>query len=338
MVVFQEDQRREVPAAAGFSPPPPSLSSPGPALVHSRFCRRSLSSSTTPHYFNNMGERKVLNKYYPPDFDPAKIPRAKAPKEGKMNVRMMVPMSIQCNTCGEYIYKGKKFNSKKETVEGEEYLGIKIFRFYFRCTQCSSQLTIKTDPKRADYVTEWGCSRNFEPWRATEDEKELEKQEREAEEEGDAMKALENRTEESKREMDILDALDEMRQVNARLANVDTQVLLDEMSRLRESAAGKKAESADEKLLRAFKKRAREQQRKAEKEKLRAQEVRLDDQTFKRPNPPKKQRKSRFVVVKSKPNVKDSPSKVDGSSSSSSTTATNEEEESVGSLAGLLDY
>ena len=29
------------------------------------------------------------------------------------------------STCGEYIYKGKKFNARKETVQGEEYYGIK---------------------------------------------------------------------------------------------------------------------------------------------------------------------------------------------------------------------
>ena len=29
-------------------------------------------------------------------------------------------------TCGEYIYKGKKFNARKETVDGEDYYGIKV--------------------------------------------------------------------------------------------------------------------------------------------------------------------------------------------------------------------
>ncbi|KAH3744219.1 CWC16 protein [Pelomyxa schiedti] len=167
-----------------------------------------------------MGERKVLNKYYPPDFDPELIPRAKRPKNGQVNVRMMLPMSVRCNVCGEYLYKGKKFNSRKETIYGEDYLGIRIFRFYMKCTRCNAEFTIKTDPKNSDYACEVGVSRNFEPWRATEKAEEEAKQKRQEEEKGDVMKALENRTMDSKEEIDILEALDEMRALNARNAKI----------------------------------------------------------------------------------------------------------------------
>jgi len=178
-----------------------------------------------------MSERKVINKYYPPDFDPSKIPRARKPKNNQVTVRMMMPMSVRCNTCGEYIYKGKKFNSKKETVVGEEYLTVKIFRFYMRCPNCATEFTIKTDPENSDYVAEMNCSRNFEPWREKEKVIEEAKKQREKEEEGDAMKALENRTLDSKVEMDIIEALDEIRSLNARNAKIDGDTLLEHHKR-----------------------------------------------------------------------------------------------------------
>lgn len=141
------------------------------------------------------------------------------------------------SSCSEYIYKGKKFNARKETVENEVYFGIKIFRFYIKCTRCSAEITFKTDPKNTDYIAEHGAARNFEPWRDTEEKSEnpedrlaeLEREEQE-EEENDAMKALENRTVDSKREMDILDKLQEIRGRNARIERADPSQILDRIS------------------------------------------------------------------------------------------------------------
>ena len=52
-----------------------------------------------------MGERKVISKYYPPDFDPAKVPRGKRADLNMLKVRMMLPMSIRCGTCGTFMAK-----------------------------------------------------------------------------------------------------------------------------------------------------------------------------------------------------------------------------------------
>lgn len=54
---------------------------------------------------------------------------------------------------------------------------------------------------------------------------------REAEEMGNAMKALENRTIDSKREMDIMSALDEMKALNAQHSKVDTEAALAALKR-----------------------------------------------------------------------------------------------------------
>jgi hypothetical protein len=65
-----------------------------------------------------MGERKVLNKYFPPDFDPAALPRGSRPKNGQIKVRVMLPMSVQCNSCHEYIYRYVVILARDEKARG----------------------------------------------------------------------------------------------------------------------------------------------------------------------------------------------------------------------------
>jgi hypothetical protein len=165
-----------------------------------------------------MGERKVVNKYLPPDFDPSLVPRTKKPKDGLVSVRMMLPFSIQCTNCSTFMYQGRKFNSKKESVQGAEgkYLGIQRFRFYIKCTACSQPVSFLTDPQNADYEMESGATRNYElqkDKKSTEDEA---LQEQEEEETNDPLKGLENRVLASQREMQDMDNLEEIKAMNMR--------------------------------------------------------------------------------------------------------------------------
>ena len=130
----------------------------------------------------------------------------------------MAPFSMRCTSCGEYIYKGRKFNARKETTD-EKYYAITIYRFYIRCTRCSAEITFKTDPKNMDYECERGAKRNFEPWREAKlaeetEEERLDRLEKE-EAERDVMKELEQKTMDAKTEMAIADALDDVRTRNA---------------------------------------------------------------------------------------------------------------------------
>ncbi|XP_059419030.1 splicing factor YJU2-like isoform X2 [Carassius carassius] len=209
-----------------------------------------------------MSERKVLNKYYPPDFDPSKIPKLKLPKDRQYVVRLMAPFNMRCKTCGEYIYKGKKFNARKETVQNELYLGLLIFRFYIKCTRCLAEITFKTDPENTDYVMEHGATRNFQAEKLIEEEEKKIQQEREEEELNNPMKVLENRTRDSKLEMEVLENLQELKELNQRQAQVDFEGMLDkhkEMERRqREREQEEDERETKEMLERALVKRLRD--------------------------------------------------------------------------------
>jgi len=192
----------------------------------------------------------VQCKYFPPDFDPKLLPKRHSFKDEQIKVRVMLPFTVCCSCCGEFIYRGTKFTSRKEDVPDEDYLGLRIFRFYIKCPNCLQEIVFKTDPKNSDYALEVGGTRNFEPWKQNEEIEALMKAEREHEEKGDAMKALENRTLECKREMDILDGLEEIQDRNSRTVSVNIDELLvqrkqDAISKLLQQQADEEREDSE---------------------------------------------------------------------------------------------
>lgn len=111
-----------------------------------------------------MGDRKTINKYYPPDFNPAAIIKSRRPKDAPQvlpTVRLTSPFSMRCTTCGEYIAKNRKFNARKERTK-ESYLGVAVLLFHIRCPRCSGEIQFKTDPKNESYAIESGAVKNYE--------------------------------------------------------------------------------------------------------------------------------------------------------------------------------
>lgn len=106
-----------------------------------------------------MSERKAINKYYPPDYDPSKVSKVKKPT--KMKVRLMSPFSMRCSTCDEYISSSRKFNATKDST-GDSYMGVKIYRFTLLCPMCNAKIVFRTDPQNSGFELESGAIRNFQ--------------------------------------------------------------------------------------------------------------------------------------------------------------------------------
>jgi len=169
-----------------------------------------------------MDGRKILTRYYPPDFDPDKLREAskKVARAGglkgrtrkHLEVRYMWPFTFQCKSCDDFNYVGTKLNARVSRSKTEDYLGHPIWYFYCRCTVCRAEIIFKTDPKNADYEMVEGGKRFYAP-------KPEEKlgAEVEEEEELDAMRALEEKTHTTAEEIAALEALDTVKDLNKRL-------------------------------------------------------------------------------------------------------------------------
>ncbi|KAJ8283256.1 hypothetical protein COCON_G00021060 [Conger conger] len=122
-----------------------------------------------------MGERKGVNKYYPPDFDPAKHgslngyqnshplrERARKLSQGILIIRFEMPYNIWCDGCKNHIGMGVRYNAEKKKVGN--YYTTPIYRFRMKCHLCVNYIEMQTDPATCDYVIVSGASRKEERW------------------------------------------------------------------------------------------------------------------------------------------------------------------------------
>uniref|UniRef100_A0A914HDY9 Large ribosomal subunit protein eL33 n=1 Tax=Globodera rostochiensis TaxID=31243 RepID=A0A914HDY9_GLORO len=130
------------------------------------------------------------------------------PRNRQFIQRVMTPFNMRCNTCNEYIYKGKK------------------------CPNCLAEITFKTDIENVDYQAEHGATRLFDAFKFYQ-EQERREEVKEEEEKADAMKMLEKRTKMSKIEMEALGHIEELQEANRRHEKIDAIGYMNEVEQKR---------------------------------------------------------------------------------------------------------
>lgn len=128
------------------------------------------------------------------------------------------------------------------------HLGLRIFRFYIKCTACLSEISFRTDPANTDYVIEAGATRNFEALTKAEKLAEEEQKAYQEELKNNPMKLLEERTEASKNEMDRMEALEELQELNKREVKINYDQMFANYDKFREAEAAK-VEAEDEEFV-----------------------------------------------------------------------------------------
>lgn len=131
-----------------------------------------------------MGERKGVNKYYPPDFNPEKHgslnryhnshplrERARKLSQGILIIRFEMPYNIWCDGCKNHIGMGVRYNAEKKKVGN--YYTTPIYRFRMKCHLCVNYIEMQTDPANCDYVIVSGAQRKEERWDMAENEQVL---------------------------------------------------------------------------------------------------------------------------------------------------------------------
>ncbi|KAK3432624.1 hypothetical protein EUGRSUZ_D00136 [Eucalyptus grandis] len=103
-----------------------------------------------------------------PDHDLSRLPVRRPRNRRPTKVRIMLPISVRCDACGNSIDKGSEFSSRKEevAVAGAGEVGVfgdPEFRFYFGYTGCSAELAINNDQRNSYCIVESGGTRFEDP-------------------------------------------------------------------------------------------------------------------------------------------------------------------------------
>lgn len=127
-----------------------------------------------------MADRKAVNKYYPPDWEPSKgsinrhkkshplRDRARKLDQGILIVRFEMPFNIWCLKCDNHIGMGVRYNAEKSKVG--QYYSSPIYKFRMKCHLCDNYIEIQTEPSKFDYIILSGARKQARTTENTEDD------------------------------------------------------------------------------------------------------------------------------------------------------------------------
>ena len=156
-------------------------------------------------------------------------------------------MTICCTQCGEYMGRGTKFNARQEEAIGMEWMGLKRWRFYLKCSSCCQEMTFLTDPENDHYVTEHGCTRNFEPWRVKEEVNKI-LNEKKKQIESDSIKSLENKSSIIKNQLDLMDTINDLQDINKKNAFINHDKIINQLNKKNKKRSFKQIDNENEKI------------------------------------------------------------------------------------------
>ncbi|XP_033098497.1 coiled-coil domain-containing protein 130-like [Anneissia japonica] len=169
-----------------------------------------------------MGERKGVNKYYPPDFDPKKHrsldkyhnshplrERANKIHLGILVIRYEMPYNVWCEGCGNHIGMGVRYNAEKKKVGN--YYTTPIYQFKMKCHLCDNYLVMETDPKNCEYKCISGVRRKNQKWDMEENEQVVPEDKEELKKRAaDAMNRLEHGVNDKKKSTLVMPTLGQL--------------------------------------------------------------------------------------------------------------------------------
>ena len=106
-------------------------------------------------------QHSSLSREDPPEhphrpFCPHRHPPPQRPRR-RLKVRLMLPVSMRCSTCGNCLVKGTRLNSWKEDVATFHAVP-RSFRCSFKCSHCAAGLALTFHPPSNHFVADAGAS------------------------------------------------------------------------------------------------------------------------------------------------------------------------------------